>query len=156
MPLSPEYIAGFFDGEGCVNITVAGKSKQATLRIMIANTHKEILEAIQRQFSGHIYRTRASINNPKWKESWQLVLLHQKATDFLEAIEPYIIVKASQVKLGLDFQKFMKSSGRLEGFTNSYGSISHRRTAETLATELQYKIAMNTFNKRGSVSQLMN
>jgi hypothetical protein len=58
-------------------------------------------------------------------------------------------IKQRQAQLALEFREYMKTSGRLEGFVNSYGSISHRRKPETIAKELEFKAAMHILNKKG-------
>lgn len=147
--LSPEYLAGFFDGEGCVTIMLASKGKQAQLRVYLTNTCREILELVQLQFGGKIYKASAKSIPSNWKQAYHIILHSNKGLKFLETVEPFIFVKSAQVKLGIEFQNFQNSPNRLEGFVNSYGSISRRRKQETLDKELAFKVAIKELNRKG-------
>lgn len=149
--LSKEYIAGLFDGEGCVNITISGKNRQATLRVMIVNTNRSILELVQSQYGGQIYEMYGPRTHPKWKQSWQLRLFRSYALNLLKDIRPFVYIKTNQIELAIMFEEFMDSPDRLEGFKNSYGSISHRRTTKTIEKENAFKMAMSELNMKGPV-----
>jgi intein-encoded DNA endonuclease-like protein len=57
--LSAEYIAGFFDGEGCVGISTRGRGKHPYLRVSVTNTNKEILLLMKAQFGGFLTQEKA-------------------------------------------------------------------------------------------------
>ena len=54
--LTIEYMAGFFDGEGCVELS----PKKIQDRISVVNTNKTILEYIQETFGGSIISKKIS------------------------------------------------------------------------------------------------
>jgi len=107
------YIAGFFDGEGGVYITLKTDTRcnkiVRSIRCQIHNTNKEVLKVIQLKFGGQV--------NPKkrdkkwWKPCFYLEIASQKKTlSFLREILPFLFVKKEQVKVAI---KYLES--RLEG-----------------------------------------
>lgn len=99
-----EYIAGFFDGEGCVSIS---KTHQTSfnLRIGIAQKRRKILEEIIDFFGygkiGPVGRHRAPF----------LYFDSKKALNFLEGVLPFLRVKNLSANLGIQFQR-NKEDGR--------------------------------------------
>ncbi len=97
-----DYIAGFFDGEGCFTIYY-DKNNRVKYQISISQTTKGVLEEIQ-QFLGYgnIYNADHK-GNKNWKESWSFAysLRIGKRKDilsFLSKIEDKIIVKKEELK----------------------------------------------------------
>ena len=90
--LSLQYIAGFFDGEGCVNM--ARLRSSIFPRVLIVHTDRYILELLQEQFGGDINPVHHRREN--WKPSWIWRLSWKPAVDFLRKIEPYLVVKDQQ------------------------------------------------------------
>ncbi len=104
------YVAGFFDGEGSVSIVrvqAGGKSDYHKIIVTLtqATKYRSVLDRIHAEFGGQVINhhnlTRVSRS---WTEMtrWQL----QKRSDigtFLRTIQPFAIVKAEQIALGLEF-----------------------------------------------------
>jgi intein-encoded DNA endonuclease-like protein len=86
--LNKEYIAGFFDGEGCVSCIPFKGHKYKRRYVSIANKDKGVLELIQKQYGGSL---RLKTNkNP----CWQLDMTQKSQIKrLLEDILPYMIVK---------------------------------------------------------------
>jgi intein-encoded DNA endonuclease-like protein len=83
------YIAGFFDGEGCISYLDGTR-----LDISITQKDRAPLEFIQNYFGmGHIYTQR---------QYWQYRIMRRKdQVAFLEAISPYLIVKQAKAEEAL-------------------------------------------------------
>jgi hypothetical protein len=98
MPLDGEtlaYVAGIFDGEGCVNFTTSGQRRTMVLRAMVRNTDRALIEFLSKTFGGRI---ECSKNETKtWKESYCWRLDGDRAVDFLVSIEPWAKVKREQI-----------------------------------------------------------
>jgi len=96
------YIAGFFDGEGCVEIqTGVGRGRLGcALRIDINNVFPESLRLCQRIFGGKI-RLAKRTGNRSDIHRWQLN--GKKAEAFLGVILPYLILKKEEATLGISF-----------------------------------------------------
>ena len=94
------YIAGFFDGEGCIH-----QNSEETIEIGITNTNKDSLDFIKDYFRFGMIQTYFP-KNPKWKTryTWRVrnILLSYK---FLQIISPYLIIKKSKAEKILSFFK---------------------------------------------------
>lgn len=111
--LSPEYVAGFFDGEGVVSITFSkvrawkrdpSRSVLAfVLRVGVCNTNRSILEALRTQYGGDI-NSNATKRKPHHKVVWAWKISGvRKQREFLCDILPYAVVKAAQIGIGLEY-----------------------------------------------------
>jgi hypothetical protein len=85
------WIAGFFDGEGCVSINSGtnGRTEKRYVKVSvsIAQKDRDILEKIREQHGGKIY---------EYKSSNSHALFWQKQCDvkkILEELIPYLIIK---------------------------------------------------------------
>lgn len=98
--VTPEWTAGFFDGEGTVDIrlrrTHAGKYIRFELRCQIVQRDRMPLELLARRFGG-------SVQDNKGAACGAWVTSSQTAAAFLRQIQPYAIAKAAQVEVALRF-----------------------------------------------------
>lgn len=102
---SLEYIAGFFDGEGCTMNNRRGGYKYV-LNVRIGNNNRDILDQIQNVIGGYI----CSRNAVKTNKIFYTLCLHTKgAYQFLISILPYLVVKKEEAEIALRFQESMKS-----------------------------------------------
>jgi len=88
------YIAGFFDGEGCIRGT-----KQGTLSIGAVNTDVAPLKFIEGIFGGSIYEQPADTVR---KSVFHWRIGGMKAAVILKFLLPYFIVKKEQAILGIE------------------------------------------------------
>ncbi len=91
--LSLEYVAGLFDGEGCVYIS----PNLVGIQVSVTQQKTEILYLLKKQFGGGVTRY-----GKQSCHKWRLT----KTEDieiFLNAIYPYCIVKKAEVAIGLLF-----------------------------------------------------
>lgn len=94
------YIAGFFDGEGCVRIKRAnqgGNSYYVTTHI--TNSNLTTLEYIQSLFGGSIMRQERGPN----KTVYNLYLSSSEAVDFLTVLSPFLQDKKQQALLAIEY-----------------------------------------------------
>jgi len=148
--LTAEYVAGFFDGEGTVGITKSGYDKHVYLRVSVSNTNLGILHTLKAQFGGFLSLTGKK--KPNWKASGEWIIGGKAAAEFLRFIEPFVILKKSQVVLGLEFWSFQKKPLR-ERCNVISGPNTHtrvQRKPETIAKEIEFKSQMSVLNKKGS------
>ena len=117
------YLAGLFDGEGCIHISRTEcrigidcrKLPEYRLVVQITNTDTDLMQWLIKNAGG---RFRALIyKNPK--PNWRTCYVwmpngHKNRGQFLLGILPYLIVKREQALLGLEFLK-------VEGLRN-YGT----------------------------------
>ena len=81
------FIAGFFDGEGCISI-----GKNGSVDIGIVNTSKINLEYIYKIFGGSLNKRSQKIN----KTQYIYRLYGENAINFLTVMEPYLLDKKEQ------------------------------------------------------------
>lgn len=139
--VSDSYIAGFFDGEGCINLTSRGKTGQSCLRLYITNTNEKILEIIRLRFGGSIAKSQ---HRPNWKPAYLLAMTGRIAEKFLFKIGPLLQVKRAQFRLAMSFVDFSHHPSRLI----RQGSRT-LRTSECLQKEREYRNKMKILNKKG-------
>ncbi len=115
------YIAGFFDGEGCIQLGNNSKTSRATstlagvyLKIQIANNDKNVLEYI-RVLVGGTLQKRAKHYRANWKQGYYLIICGKKAAAFLNEILPYLHTKKSQASAVIMFAETLYDPWRVLG-----------------------------------------
>jgi hypothetical protein len=106
MELAPQYVAGLFDGEGCISSRMYFlKSKYVNhprirLDATISNTNREILELIRDKYGGAV-STKGLGKNANcyhWRINGK-----DNMKRFLEDIYPYVFIKKEQIALAFEF-----------------------------------------------------
>ena len=105
--MNTAYIAGFFDGEGCVNF--ARCRTTFFPRVLITNTNIDVLKKIQNKFGGDI--KPLSYKKENWKQGYSLRISWSKAIDFLSEIYPYLFLKADQAETVFAWDAIRLGSG---------------------------------------------
>jgi hypothetical protein len=108
MRLSPQYMAGLFDGEGSVCVDIRRMTRSACLRICICNRHQGILADVK-ETTGYGFITKVSGKRSKCGV-WIAVSI--QAARFLEIVRPYLVIKSDQADLAIEFQSITKRHGR--------------------------------------------
>jgi len=98
------YAAGFFDGEGNVS-TYLEKGRYRHLQARVTQNDRQPLKWLQHLFGGHIYR---HANRHGGSNFW--VVETKEAERFLEAIQPYLMVKGADAKEALEKYREYKES----------------------------------------------
>ena len=81
------YIAGFFDGEGCISL------KGGSVRISIVNRDKRPVELISKLYKGSLYKNKAK-RSPLHGDTFRVQIDGMdKVYKFLNDISPFMIVK---------------------------------------------------------------
>ncbi len=109
--LSAEYIAGFFDGEGCIDIryrtTHGGKYQRFELRLTISQVFRLPLDKIAEQWGGSISPRRSG-------NIHYYVVTGKQANALLTAIRPHLLVKADEADIALSFYKLTGKNKSLQ------------------------------------------
>lgn len=98
------YLAGFFDGEGYIGI-VTGKGCRS-LRVSITQKDRTILNLFQCLFGGNISQHCKSDDCYRW------YLGSNAALKLLEDLSPYLMLKAGQAKIAIEFQRHKNPKNR--------------------------------------------
>lgn len=162
--ISLEYAAGFFDGEGCVNIT-GGRKKRCNgfrthIRVMITNTDKGILDLLHWNFGGRLTKPRREgWKGGNWKANRALNFSSGEAIAFLRKIRPHLRIKGPQVDLAFEFWEFTHRA-KEERFDqvliantdprfNGGKVVVLERKLEVMEKELWFKEQMHILNRKG-------
>lgn len=111
---SLQYIAGFFDGEGYIQIAKRSPGCGTSgspyyLVCSMANTHRQVMDEIQKIVGGRVIFHRGG--KKQWKPHYRLTLWTQQALAFLKAVQPYLIVKREEADLAISFYECIKPYG---------------------------------------------
>jgi len=140
------YIAGLFDGEGCImiNKTIYRPRTYYQLYVQVNMSSQWIIEYLQFTFGGSVHKYEHSQYYPNAKPQWAWKAYGLAAVEFLKAMMPYLKLKKSQAELGLLFQskKLSKSDYLREAHPNK-----RFRTDEELAVEEAQFILMKELKK---------
>ena len=101
------YIAGFFDGEGCVHISLKKRSDGSPypygMRMCFTNTNKNVLMSIAETIG--IGKLNCCVRkNMKHRDVWLLVVYGKDAQKLLNEIEPYLRLKKNIAVIAQGFQ----------------------------------------------------
>ena len=95
--MTSEYLAGFFDGEGCID------SSQGKIRLKITQKDtpdsRSLFAQIQNEWGGCIYTDNRGISVLRW--------VGRKGQPILEAMLPHLRLKTTQAVLALQWMKKM-------------------------------------------------
>lgn len=115
------YLAGLFDGEGCISI-IKGKSythnhkvcpsPRYQLRLQITNTHEGLMQWLQ-TFGWYIHERKKLLKHRK--RCWVAIICDIQARSWLEQMLPYLKVKKDEALLGIQFQEYKTN------FTHNHG-----------------------------------
>ncbi len=115
-----DYLAGFFDGEGCISINKNRKLKkqngkyyiQYNGNVIVANTNREILELFKKRFGGNIYELKAKNRHQNNKPSFQWIIYSKMATNFCEEMVDRLILKKRQAEILASLQSLKDGKWR--------------------------------------------
>lgn len=94
------YIAGFFDGEGCVRIKEANQGGNSFYVIAhLTNSYRPVLDEVQELFGGALRKQERTPN----KTIYNWCLSSAEAVDFLKTISPFLKEKKSQAEFAITF-----------------------------------------------------
>lgn len=101
------YLAGFFDGEGCVSIihTPARGEHYYEVRVSANQVDPAPLYVMQRRFGGRL----VPLSTPDGlRQQYGWIVSGPRGSDALSAMLPHLIVKRTQAVLAIQFQAGMK------------------------------------------------
>lgn len=121
------YVAGLFDGEGCVNFVRSKNSRSLVLRAHIVNTDREILDFISSIFGGVV--RQVTRRNDHWKTAYRLDFINRHASSFLEKIDPWLRIKSNQSTIAMGWE-FLRSEGqaKTKETWNAYALLERQLT----------------------------
>lgn len=124
--VTPQWLAGFFDGEGCVS--VVRHRGLPSLRVDLIQCDYNILFLIGLRFGRT--PTGKTQRNPRARKSHVLSFGGKEAVPFLEYIRTHVVLKRKLVEWGLEMAKLHTGNGgnrRSRGFQAMSASTRLRR-----------------------------
>ena len=109
-----EYVAGFFDADGCVSIHDRDGGMNDRLRF--TNTNKNILIYIQEKFCGsklylkHNHLTKGK-DGKNWNKCWSLTYHGRYGVSLAKLMYPFLHIKKE--KLGIFIERNKKNAERI-------------------------------------------
>jgi hypothetical protein len=140
------YIAGLIDGEGCVfihrheHLTRETPRPGYSLMVTIANTKFDLLSHLKLRLGGHIDKTNSRRGNEV--DSYRLRFNSDRALWLLEVTYPYLILKSSQARLGMELQRKI----RLRRTSKKHGAPLTEAEIDEMDS---IKHAFTVLNRRG-------
>jgi intein/homing endonuclease len=96
------YIAGFFDGEGCIRIKESNKGENSFYVIAhLTNSYRPVLDEVQSLFGGAVRKQERTPN----KTIYNWCVSSAEAVDFLRTIAPFLKEKRRQAEYAIDFHE---------------------------------------------------
>lgn len=109
--LTHAYLAGIFDGEGCISVGIAPSGKPV-LHTQVGNNYKPLIEFLIKIYGGWFDSIPAR-GNSKESHRWN-VTTKELREKFLSQILPYLRIKKEQAKLALHYIQLPKEGSREE------------------------------------------
>lgn len=111
--LTPQWVAGFFDGEGCVSPKIEHYGTSANIRVTITQKNPAILGLLCIKFLGGSIQVKNRIvregsGSSRVHELWYT---GNAVLPLLEFIKDHVIVKKELVLLGIELAKLVTYSG---------------------------------------------
>ena len=144
------YLAGLFDGEGCIHIRRnkrhdCPKGVQYQLMVTVRMSSEYLCRFYQMAFGGRVYQCKKYAS--AHKTLWQWVVTSQQTSEFLRVILPYLIEKKAEAMLGLKFQDaklLIKAEKGHKGFIRQEDEVA-------VVEEAQY-ILMKNLKRKSEVA----
>jgi len=107
--LSDEYVAGLFDGEGCVYCQrqwIKGKYEKyprVHIQVSVTNQNLEVLRLLEEWFGGGTTRKAKKSDCFHWRVTGKSDLLK-----FLKTVRPYLVIKRFEVEQAIKFSETLR------------------------------------------------
>lgn len=111
MKFNASYLAGLFDGEGCIFIgkrsLVRLRTPQFHVSASINMVHRPLILALADQLDCHVITHRKDLKNPKHRAAYEVVMSSNRARDFLLSIFDELVIKKEEARLAIIFQNHL-------------------------------------------------
>jgi hypothetical protein len=145
---SVEYLAGFFDGEGCIGIRKPSlhgvRSDLYALWIGVSNTDPRPLQYFVKAFGGSVRGPYHGKRNHKPIYQWKVC--SRQAENSLRAMLPYLIVKKDRAEIGIAHRELFKGNNILRHGPNA----DKEKRNFVLAMRASMYQQMHKLNARGN------
>lgn len=140
------YMAGLFDGEGCVHIArIHTKKRNLTYQLVckISMYSLSTLETFETNFGGSIRKETIHETSNKYGLLHSWAIWGNSSISFLKQLMPYLCIKKAEANLAIEFQS-KKAIGANKG---RWGNSP--KTQEVIALEGQQYLLMRSLKRGG-------
>lgn len=96
------YLAGLFDGEGCVSVRYNGRNYYLSVQFLMSN-HEVMLFLSELGFGGNLHTRYPNGKNRCTRLEYAWTISGKRALEFLRVVEPHVIVKKKEVEVALRY-----------------------------------------------------
>ncbi len=94
------WAAGFIDGEGCIQLSRAGRGMRAhVLRINVPQVHRAPLDRLAAMFGGGVHPKQTT--NPRHRQQHVWEITSYRAAAALRRLRPYLLLKGREADLAV-------------------------------------------------------
>jgi len=141
------YLAGFFDGEGCIGVTRGHGTSYYLLTVSVTNTKREVLEIYRHVFGGSIVKTKREVGH---KDCYVWKVQSRKAELFLIAMHGRLMLKREQLETALQFRELFKGKHVLPRGNADQTLPEHdAKRSNVIALREDVYLKMRELNRRG-------
>lgn len=120
------YLAGFFDGEGSINL-YRNQNDAWGLQVQISQVCKAPLIILQGSYGGSLTKVDRRHEYPHRRIQWLWGVTASRAVRFLEAVLPYLVVKEAEARLALEFYERYSATRKGDGRKGLLGQEYYNR-----------------------------
>lgn len=148
--MTPEYTAGFLDGEG--HITILNRNRASGyssygIHVGFTNRSLSVLLALQKAWGGTIFQKKR--HSSRHSQTYELRIgKRAEVGRLLESVLPHLLIKQKQAELGLEFLKLGRVRMVLKTNRGKAWPI-FAGSDEDARTRAEFKQNLSELNKRG-------
>jgi len=143
------YLAGIFDGEGCVSITkkkprLEEIHSQYEVYLSVAMCDEAVPRFFQNVFGGSLQKRPIRDNRPRTRPIWQWSICSRKCLVIMKELLPYVLIKRPQLEVAIHLLEHRKSS-----HSNIDGKFIVTSDAELTLRQADYILCHNLKQRGG-------
>ena len=147
--VTSEYLAGFMDGEGSLSLARRrrpGQSTEYSVRVVVYNSNREVLEEIKRTFGGTL--SAVGTRDPKWRPAFALIWTNAAAVGLLTQVAPWLRIKSRHAAALIRFAEHIRQCERRRDSGGRLLSMSD----EDVRIREAFHSQLKQLNRRGASS----
>jgi hypothetical protein len=130
------YAAGFIDGDGSIFVQAPDD-----ILVCATNTHRVAVEPFEASFGGNIGPPRTNPKRPHHAPVYVWVKSIDKYAEFLQRLEPHLLLKQRQAKLAIELVQRKTVDVRQKFLGWRYGSIGMSRSEKEARSRIAEQIS---------------
>lgn len=144
------YAAGLIDGEGQVTAWMRPRREdgrrhemQSAITIAVTMTDRRAVDLLAQHYGGRVYELDPPSRSPTCKIAYRWQVTDATAARVLDAVGPYLVVKADQARLCQEFRDTKMQGGRAK-------PVRRQQNDELKARRVEIIAEIRRLNRRGT------